>query len=138
MSDVIDFIAFPLENNTLSSLNSNLVLAEWTIEGTPPDSQPEWMAPLHIHHNDDEAWYVLEGALGVRIGEKTYELNEGDAIIAPRGEPHTFWNPKSTSVKYIIVMTKRIKMLIDAIHSMENCDYQKMKMLFEQHDSELI
>lgn len=138
MSDVIDFIATPLVSYTLSPFNSNLVLAEWTIEGTPLGSQPEWMAPLHIHHNDDEAWYVLEGTLGVRIGETTFELNKGDAIVAPRGEPHTFWNPKSSSVKYLIVMTKRIKTLIDAIHSMENRDHKKMKLLFEQHDSELI
>jgi mannose-6-phosphate isomerase-like protein (cupin superfamily) len=27
---------------------------------------PVYIAPLHIHHDDDEAWYVLEGGLAVR------------------------------------------------------------------------
>jgi mannose-6-phosphate isomerase-like protein (cupin superfamily) len=27
------------------------------------------VAPLHVHHEDDEAWYVLEGALGFRLAD---------------------------------------------------------------------
>ena len=38
-----------------------LVLAEWRDPGGVTDP-PRYIAPLHIHHGDDEAWYVLAGA----------------------------------------------------------------------------
>lgn len=34
---------------------TDLIIAEWTAEGTTANSTPEWIAPLHLHHNDDEA-----------------------------------------------------------------------------------
>ncbi len=45
------------------------MIVEWTDSG---ESEWEWIAPLHVHHADDEAWYVLEGVLRLRIGDKTY------------------------------------------------------------------
>ena len=43
----------------------DFVLVEWTAE-----VGPHWIAPLHVHHADDEAWYVLEGELGFRLGDE--------------------------------------------------------------------
>ena len=41
--------------------------------------------PLHVHHEDDEAWYVLEGALRFRLGEETFEVGAGGGVLAPKG-----------------------------------------------------
>jgi mannose-6-phosphate isomerase-like protein (cupin superfamily) len=46
--------------------------------------------PLHIHHNEDEAWYVLEGQLTFYVADKILEASAGSFIFAPRGIPHTF------------------------------------------------
>ena len=48
--------------------------------------------PPHTHSREDEYSYVLEGEVGVKIGEQEFLAREGDIIIKPRGMSHTFWN----------------------------------------------
>ena len=60
------------------------------VEGTESgESGYEWIAPLHVHHVDDEAWYGLEGVLRFRIGDETREVGPGGAALASKGTPHT-------------------------------------------------
>jgi mannose-6-phosphate isomerase-like protein (cupin superfamily) len=54
-------LAATLAGNTLIVEGASLVLAEWRDPGGATDP-PRDIAPLHVHHCDDEAWYVLEGA----------------------------------------------------------------------------
>ena len=48
------------------------------------------MPPLHVHRDDDEAFYVLEGRLRVYVGDVVRELGPGDFALAPRGIPHVY------------------------------------------------
>ncbi|NIK75495.1 mannose-6-phosphate isomerase-like protein (cupin superfamily) [Paenibacillus castaneae] len=133
-----NFLSSLLHGQTLEPTGANMAIAEWTAPGTSVGNKPEWIAPLHIHHHDDEAWYVLKGTLGFKVGEEMFEANAHDAVIVPRGTPHTFWNPKQDSAHYLIIMTTRIKSLIDAIHASELRDSETMKELFKRYDSELL
>jgi mannose-6-phosphate isomerase-like protein (cupin superfamily) len=49
-------------------------------------------APLHRHANEDEYSYVLEGRVGVQLGDEVLEAGPGDLIFKPRGQWHAFWN----------------------------------------------
>ena len=49
-------------------------------------------APLHTHSNEDEYSYVLEGRLGVQLGDEVLEAGPGDLVFKPRGVRHAFWN----------------------------------------------
>jgi mannose-6-phosphate isomerase-like protein (cupin superfamily) len=46
--------------------------------------------PLHVHHDADETWYVLDGRLTVFVGDETIEAGPGDFVLGPMGVPHTF------------------------------------------------
>jgi mannose-6-phosphate isomerase-like protein (cupin superfamily) len=46
--------------------------------------------PLHIHHREDETFWVLDGELTVRCGQQTFRAGPGAYVFAPRGVPHTF------------------------------------------------
>jgi mannose-6-phosphate isomerase-like protein (cupin superfamily) len=46
--------------------------------------------PLHVHHAEDEALWVLEGRLTVRCGDETFAAGPGAFVYTPRGVPHTF------------------------------------------------
>jgi mannose-6-phosphate isomerase-like protein (cupin superfamily) len=46
--------------------------------------------PLHIHQNEDECWYVLDGAMTFYVGDDAHEATAGTFVLAPRGLPHTF------------------------------------------------
>ena len=46
--------------------------------------------PLHIHVNEDEALYVLEGEILVHIHGESHRLGPRGFAFAPRGVPHAF------------------------------------------------
>ena len=54
------------------------------------EHRPGEMPPLHVHHAEDEGFYVLEGSLTIYLPGESVELGAGDFYLAPRGVPHTF------------------------------------------------
>jgi uncharacterized cupin superfamily protein len=125
--------AASLAGNVLAG--PSLVLAEWRDPGGETDP-PRYIAPLHIHHSDDEAWYVLQGALRFRLDDEEVEAQAGGAVIAAAGTPHTYWNPRPEPARYLLVMTARIAALIDALHAPG--ETRGMEEVFRAHDSTLI
>jgi mannose-6-phosphate isomerase-like protein (cupin superfamily) len=108
----------------------------WVDEGET--SRDRTIAPLHLHRSEDEAWYVLEGALGFRVGEDEIEAEAGGAVIVPAGTPHSYWNATGGRTRYVIVMEPRTAALVRAIHAMDPFDPARLPALFEEHDSELL
>jgi quercetin dioxygenase-like cupin family protein len=47
-------------------------------------------APLHVHHRDDEGFWVLEGDVTFEVGDTTIEASAGDYVFGPRDIPHRF------------------------------------------------
>ncbi len=47
-------------------------------------------APLHVHHTEDEGFYVLEGSMTVHVGDESVDLNAGQHAFGPREIPHRF------------------------------------------------
>jgi quercetin dioxygenase-like cupin family protein len=45
--------------------------------------------PRHVHANEDEAFYVLEGRLAASIGDDTASAGPGELVFLPRGVPHS-------------------------------------------------
>ncbi len=130
-------IAPPLAGNMLGSANNSFVVAEWSDEGGAFDP-PRLIAPPHLHHNDDEAWYVLEGALSIRMGDEIFEVSAGAGVMVPRGTVHTYWNPGPGPARYLLFMTPEILSLIEAIHAMEDRNPQALAAVFAKHNSMLI
>ena len=48
------------------------------------------MPPLHIHHNEDEGFYVLGGEITLFLPGEKVRLGAGDFLLAPRGVPHAY------------------------------------------------
>jgi len=46
--------------------------------------------PLHIHHQEDESFWILEGKLTFVCHGQTYQAGPGSFIYLPRDLPHTF------------------------------------------------
>jgi quercetin dioxygenase-like cupin family protein len=47
-------------------------------------------APLHVHHREDEAFWVLEGALTFEVGEETIKASPGSFVLGPKDIPHRY------------------------------------------------
>lgn len=126
-----------LAGNTLGNSAGSFVIAEWRDAGGRV-GQRRLIAPPHIHHHDDEAWYVLEGALVVQMDDQEVEVRAGCGVIVPRGTPHTYWNPGPGSTRYLLVMTANIFQLIQDIHAMKERTPAALEAVFRKHDSELV
>src|ERR1700676_4593659 len=130
-------IAPSLAGNSLCSPNNSFVIAEWRDAGGPP-SPLRFIAPRHLHRSDDEAWYVLEGALVVQVGDNNVEAQPGSAVLVPRGTPHTYWNPGRGPARYLLIMPPNIFRLIQGVHALKERTPAALQQLFHNHDAELL
>ncbi|CAA9279908.1 MAG: Quercetin 2,3-dioxygenase [uncultured Corynebacteriales bacterium] len=80
----------------VSDTGPGLGVAEAVI---PPLSGP----PLHVHHREDEAFYVLDGRLEVAEGERTLVAEAGSFVFTPRGTPHRFRNVGSDACRMLLL-----------------------------------
>jgi mannose-6-phosphate isomerase-like protein (cupin superfamily) len=126
-----------LSGQVIGTGQDAFVIAEWRDAGGPP-GPPRLIAPRHIHHGDDEAWYVLEGVLRVQVGTDEVEARAGTAVFVPRGKAHTYWNPGPGPVRYLLVMTSNIFRLIQEIHKMPDRNPAALRAVFKKYDSELV
>ena len=67
----------------------------------PPQAGP----PPHIHHWQDEGYYILEGQLEVLDHDRTIAASAGSFVHIPRGRLHEFKNPGPTETRMLIFMT---------------------------------
>lgn len=44
--------------------------------------------PLHVHKNEDELWYVLEGEHIIQVGDDEFHVGPGEIVFGPRRVPH--------------------------------------------------
>src|SRR4051794_33463016 len=49
-------------------------------------------APMHTHEHEDEYSYVLEGEVGVQVGDEVRYAAPGDLVVKPGGIPPAFWH----------------------------------------------
>src|SRR5215212_8891123 len=62
-------------------------------------------APMHTHRHEDEYTYVLEGEIGVQIGEEVRVALPGDLVFKPRGVPHAFWNATDSLARALEIIS---------------------------------
>src|SRR5579872_4957271 len=60
--------------------------------------------PPHVHHQEDEAAYVLEGRLLVRVGETERLVGPGEFVLLPRGTVHAQRNPGPVPVRFLMLL----------------------------------
>jgi len=130
-------VALPLSGNVLGSAADDFVIAEWEDPGGPPGT-PRYIAPLHRHTCDDEAWYVLDGELRIQMDDEIIAAPAGASALVRKGVAHTYWNPGPAPARYLLIMTPRIYSLIAAIHALTERTPASLKKVFAEHDSELL
>ena len=59
-------------------------------------------SPLHVHHNEDEWFYVMEGELTFWVGGRLIEAVAGSFVYGPRDIPHTF-TVTSAQARFLLV-----------------------------------
>ena len=60
------------------------------IEVTEPPNPTGAPGPLHVHHREDEGFWILEGDATFEVGDTRIEAHPGDFAFGPRGIPHRY------------------------------------------------
>ena len=67
-------------------------------------SPPQSGVPPHIHHREQETFYILEGAMEVQCAGKTFTAAKGATVVLPQGVPHSYRNPGAVPAKYLVLV----------------------------------
>jgi quercetin dioxygenase-like cupin family protein len=62
-------------------------------------------SPVHTHSREDEYSFVLEGRVGLLIGDDAFEASPGELVIKPRGVPHAFWNATDEPARFLEIIS---------------------------------
>jgi quercetin dioxygenase-like cupin family protein len=60
---------------------------------------------LHSHSNEEEAFYILNGALTFQLGEETVRATPGEFVRIPRGMVHAFVNAEPEPAMALIILS---------------------------------
>jgi quercetin dioxygenase-like cupin family protein len=67
----------------------------------PPGGGP----PLHVHRNEDETFYIVEGQFEFQLGDDAITAGVGDFVNVPRGSVHRFHNASTAAARMILTFT---------------------------------
>jgi hypothetical protein len=108
----------------------NLVIGDWPAHGVARE-----VAPLHVHHADDEAWHVISGAFRFRFEDREEIAPAGSTALVPAGVPHTFGNAGPEPSRFIIIVPTRLDALISQL---DETDPSQHPEIYRSHESDLL
>jgi mannose-6-phosphate isomerase-like protein (cupin superfamily) len=72
------------------------------VETTTPPENPG--PPPHIHHQEDETFYLLEGQLELLVNDRTTTVSAGSFVRIPKGTLHTFRNVGTEPARFLAMV----------------------------------
>ena len=100
-----------------------------TVKGGPP---------RHLHHDQDELWYVLAGEYVVEIGSERHQLKPGDCILGPRRIPHAWAFIGGSPGRLLIAFTPAGKMQENFERDRRAGEYRSDAEVFRAYGMELV
>jgi DNA-binding transcriptional MerR regulator len=111
--------------------------------------------PPHLHHDQDEWIYVIEGEFEVSVGEKRFHLSVGESVFMPRKVAHMWgcvndkpgkiinvYQPAGTMEEFFRELGKPPKYLITTEQMAEKTyteeQVKSLRQLFESHGMKLL
>jgi quercetin dioxygenase-like cupin family protein len=98
------------------------------------------MPYLHLHHEMEEAFYVLQGTIEYTRGNQTILATAGSMIQIPPGEPHKFRNVGPAQARHLALVTPGMAGLrvMEAVAQVGFSDPQAVADELRRHNSELL
>lgn len=97
--------------------------------------------PLHVHHHQEEAIFVLKGRFKVKVGEDVFRCETGGFAYMPKQVPHAFFNLTDEVGEVIVVYTpgggQRFYEEFGPV-ARSGADRATIAALFAKHDMELL
>ena len=75
---------------------------------------PRFAAPLHVHHDEHEAFYVLEGKAEVHCGTESFNVGPGSFVMLPKGIPHWHQVVGDAPLRSLVLTTGQFEQYVAA------------------------
>jgi mannose-6-phosphate isomerase-like protein (cupin superfamily) len=83
----------------IASRHTDGLIGLWEVQLPPLTAGPH----LHVHTQEDEMFFVLDGVLTVQIGDELHDLAAGGIAWGARGIPHAFANRTKDPARVMIM-----------------------------------
>jgi quercetin dioxygenase-like cupin family protein len=110
----------------------------------------EGEVPWHVHHNEDEAFYILEGEMTIHVGDQTFKGRPGSFVFAPKDVPHgyhvdspgharvlMFFSPSGFE-DFIRATSEPAKSLVPPPPAAIEMDFERLEALARQYGTEFV
>jgi mannose-6-phosphate isomerase-like protein (cupin superfamily) len=100
----------------------------------PTGSQP----PLHVHREEGEGWFVLDGEITLWVGDETHTLRPGQFLFAPPRVPHTL-RMGERGAHYLVIAREGFEAFVRAVGALDGApDPGEMTRLAAKHGIDLL
>ena len=96
--------------------------------------------PLHVHHSQDEVFYVVEGKYYFQVGEEKVWLSTGECIFLPRKVPHA-WTQVSEKGKMTVTFHPAGKMeefFLTMSNLIDNAGPEEIARIFTENEMQIV
>ena len=99
---------------------------------------------LHLHHEQDEWFYIIRGEFVVKVGEETFTLQAGDSAFAPRTIPHAFAKVNEGDAQMLVLfqpagsMEDFFKQMSKLGNNIPKDQEKNLKELWASHGMEIV
>jgi mannose-6-phosphate isomerase-like protein (cupin superfamily) len=108
------------------------------IEITPPQGG----LPLHVHHQEDEAMYILEGEYEIQCGDQIILATPGMFIFLPRNTPNRYQNTGHTPGKFLFITSpggfEKLISETSALMASGHHDMQQVQEIAQRHGVDFV
>ena len=99
---------------------------------------PGHMPPLHIHHAEDECFYVLKGEVTLYMPDAERTLGPGDLLLAPRGIPHSYRAGEEPCHMLVVSQPAGFERFVAAVAGLDEPDPETLTAVAAEHDIEIL
>lgn len=96
------------------------------------------MPPLHVHHGEDEGFYVLAGHVTLFLPDRELECRPGDFVLAPRGVPHTYRVGPGTARWLVLSSPAGFERFVTAVDAADHVDPETLTAIAAEHRIEIL
>jgi mannose-6-phosphate isomerase-like protein (cupin superfamily) len=95
----------------------------------------------HLHHEQEEWFYIVEGEYVIEVGDESYELVPGDSVLAPRKIAHVWAHVGEGTGELIAALQPagEIEAFFDELATLGSTPrHEELSRVFSSHGLELV
>jgi quercetin dioxygenase-like cupin family protein len=99
---------------------------------------PGHMPPLHVHHGEDEGFYVMEGEVTLFLPGQEVLCRPGEFVLAPRGVPHTYRVGDQPARCLVLSTPAGFERFVAAVAALPEADPETLTAVAAAHRIEIL